>query len=151
MRRSFLDFGSITGHFFFSTSSLFLRDLFVSSQTFGDRVLYPMAWIVPLFVTFSTFGAANGSCFTAARYKTDTSATLCVEGERNTPAAVCLSAWCAYSVGVRRKEGTDKQSFKWRTMISDSRGKALTGKRKEVKIDKCKIYSKGICICLSPL
>uniref|UniRef100_A0A3B3ZS47 b(0,+)-type amino acid transporter 1 n=1 Tax=Periophthalmus magnuspinnatus TaxID=409849 RepID=A0A3B3ZS47_9GOBI len=33
--------------------------------TFGDRVLYPMSWIVPLFVVFSTFGSANGSCFTA--------------------------------------------------------------------------------------
>lgn len=35
--------------------------------TFGDRVLYPAEWIVPLFVAFSTFGAANGSCFTAGR------------------------------------------------------------------------------------
>ncbi|KAJ0002065.1 hypothetical protein NQD34_001861 [Periophthalmus magnuspinnatus] len=35
--------------------------------TFGDRVLYPMSWIVPLFVVFSTFGSANGSCFTAGR------------------------------------------------------------------------------------
>ncbi|XP_036399957.1 b(0,+)-type amino acid transporter 1 [Megalops cyprinoides] len=35
--------------------------------TFGDRVLYPMSWLVPLFVVFSTFGAANGSCFTAGR------------------------------------------------------------------------------------
>uniref|UniRef100_A0A3B3DGU4 b(0,+)-type amino acid transporter 1 n=1 Tax=Oryzias melastigma TaxID=30732 RepID=A0A3B3DGU4_ORYME len=35
--------------------------------TFGDRVLYPLSWIVPLFVAFSTFGAANGSCFTAGR------------------------------------------------------------------------------------
>ncbi|KAM6943515.1 b(0,+)-type amino acid transporter 1 [Xenentodon cancila] len=35
--------------------------------TFGDRVLYSLSWIVPLFVTFSTFGSANGSCFTAGR------------------------------------------------------------------------------------
>ncbi|XP_072237327.1 b(0,+)-type amino acid transporter 1 [Leuresthes tenuis] len=35
--------------------------------TFGDRVLHPLAWIVPLFVAFSTFGSANGSCFTAGR------------------------------------------------------------------------------------
>ncbi|XP_071346123.1 b(0,+)-type amino acid transporter 1 [Trachinotus anak] len=35
--------------------------------TFGDRVLYPVSWIVPLFVVFSTFGSANGSCFTAGR------------------------------------------------------------------------------------
>ncbi|KAK5873763.1 hypothetical protein PBY51_018775 [Eleginops maclovinus] len=35
--------------------------------TFGDRVLHPWSWIVPLFVVFSTFGSANGSCFTAGR------------------------------------------------------------------------------------
>ncbi|XP_068172504.1 b(0,+)-type amino acid transporter 1-like isoform X2 [Antennarius striatus] len=35
--------------------------------TFGDRVLHPLSWIVPLFVVFSTFGAGNGSCFTAGR------------------------------------------------------------------------------------
>ncbi|XP_044060580.1 b(0,+)-type amino acid transporter 1 isoform X3 [Siniperca chuatsi] len=35
--------------------------------TFGDRVLYPLSWIVPLFVVCSTFGSANGSCFTAGR------------------------------------------------------------------------------------
>ncbi|XP_037676276.1 B(0,+)-type amino acid transporter 1 isoform X2 [Choloepus didactylus] len=35
--------------------------------TFGDRVLYPASWVVPLFVAFSTIGAANGACFTAGR------------------------------------------------------------------------------------
>uniref|UniRef100_A0A3Q3J0N6 b(0,+)-type amino acid transporter 1 n=1 Tax=Monopterus albus TaxID=43700 RepID=A0A3Q3J0N6_MONAL len=35
--------------------------------TFGDRVLYPVSWIIPLFVVFSTLGTANGSCFTAGR------------------------------------------------------------------------------------
>ncbi|XP_060041658.1 B(0,+)-type amino acid transporter 1 [Erinaceus europaeus] len=35
--------------------------------TFGDRVLYPASWVVPLFVAFSTIGAANGTCFTAGR------------------------------------------------------------------------------------
>ncbi|XP_076855182.1 b(0,+)-type amino acid transporter 1 [Brachyhypopomus gauderio] len=35
--------------------------------TFGDRVLEPLSWLVPLFVVFSTFGAANGSCFTSGR------------------------------------------------------------------------------------
>ncbi|XP_033478443.2 b(0,+)-type amino acid transporter 1 isoform X1 [Epinephelus lanceolatus] len=35
--------------------------------TFGERVLFSMSWIVPLFVVFSTFGSANGSCFTAGR------------------------------------------------------------------------------------
>ncbi|POI28293.1 hypothetical protein CIB84_007957 [Bambusicola thoracicus] len=37
------------------------------SQTFGDRVLYPASWIIPLFVAFSTIGSANGVCFTAGR------------------------------------------------------------------------------------
>ncbi|XP_058136098.1 B(0,+)-type amino acid transporter 1 [Dasypus novemcinctus] len=37
------------------------------AMTFGDRVLYPASWVVPLFVAFSTIGAANGSCFTAGR------------------------------------------------------------------------------------
>ncbi|XP_045702934.1 B(0,+)-type amino acid transporter 1 [Phyllostomus hastatus] len=35
--------------------------------TYGDRVLYPASWVVPLFVAFSTIGAANGTCFTAGR------------------------------------------------------------------------------------
>uniref|UniRef100_A0A8C5MIC8 b(0,+)-type amino acid transporter 1 n=1 Tax=Leptobrachium leishanense TaxID=445787 RepID=A0A8C5MIC8_9ANUR len=35
--------------------------------TFGDRVLHPAAWLVPLFVAFSTIGSANGTCFTAGR------------------------------------------------------------------------------------
>ncbi|XP_056463804.1 b(0,+)-type amino acid transporter 1 [Gadus chalcogrammus] len=35
--------------------------------TYGHRVLHPVSWIVPLFVVFSTFGSANGSCFTAGR------------------------------------------------------------------------------------
>ncbi|KAM8876802.1 b(0,+)-type amino acid transporter 1 [Synchiropus picturatus] len=35
--------------------------------TFGDQVLHPVSGIVPLFVVFSTFGSANGSCFTAGR------------------------------------------------------------------------------------
>ncbi|NXQ29757.1 BAT1 protein, partial [Alaudala cheleensis] len=35
--------------------------------TFGDRVLYPASWIVPLFVVCSTLGSANGTCFTAGR------------------------------------------------------------------------------------
>ena len=36
--------------------------------TFGDRVFGSASWIVPIGVACSTFGAANGSAFTAARY-----------------------------------------------------------------------------------
>ena len=29
--------------------------------TFGNRILGPLAWLMPLSVAFSTFGAANGT------------------------------------------------------------------------------------------
>lgn len=76
---------------------------FVPPQTFGDRVLYPMSWIVPLFVAFSTFGAANGSCFTAGRYEIDTSGTLRVEEGEEHSSAVCVSPRYTFSEGVRKK------------------------------------------------
>lgn len=37
------------------------------ATTWGERVLGVMAFIIPLSVVFSTFGAANGSCFTGGR------------------------------------------------------------------------------------
>ncbi|VDI18884.1 solute carrier family 7 (L-type amino acid transporter), member 9 [Mytilus galloprovincialis] len=37
------------------------------ATTWGQRVLGVMAFIIPLSVVFSTFGAANGSCFTGGR------------------------------------------------------------------------------------
>ena len=37
------------------------------ATTFGAKVFKDFAWIVPLGVACSTFGAANGSAFTAAR------------------------------------------------------------------------------------
>ncbi|XP_037075075.1 b(0,+)-type amino acid transporter 1-like isoform X2 [Pollicipes pollicipes] len=35
--------------------------------TFGNRILGVMSWLMPLAVTLSTFGAANGTCFTSGR------------------------------------------------------------------------------------
>ncbi|XP_013167118.1 PREDICTED: b(0,+)-type amino acid transporter 1-like isoform X2 [Papilio xuthus] len=35
--------------------------------TFGNRVLGPLAWLMPLAVTISTFGSANGTLFVAGR------------------------------------------------------------------------------------
>lgn len=35
--------------------------------TFGNRLLGPMAWLMPLAVTISTFGSANGTLFVAGR------------------------------------------------------------------------------------
>lgn len=36
-------------------------------QTFGNRILGAMAWLMPLSVTISTFGSANGTLFAAGR------------------------------------------------------------------------------------
>jgi len=36
-------------------------------STFGERVLSPMEWIIPVSVTCSVFGTCLGSCFTAGR------------------------------------------------------------------------------------
>lgn len=37
-------------------------------QTFGDKVFGVMNWIVPVFVSLSTFGGVNGLLFTSGRY-----------------------------------------------------------------------------------
>lgn len=38
--------------------------------TFGNRILGPLTWLMPLSVTISTFGSANGTLFAAGRYVT---------------------------------------------------------------------------------
>lgn len=35
--------------------------------TFGHRILGALAWLMPLSVTISTFGSANGTLFAAGR------------------------------------------------------------------------------------
>lgn len=35
--------------------------------TFGNRILGALAWLMPLSVTISTFGSANGTLFAAGR------------------------------------------------------------------------------------
>ena len=37
-------------------------------QTFAERALGPMAFIIPIFVCLSTFGSTNGNLFASGRY-----------------------------------------------------------------------------------
>lgn len=60
---------------FFSTVSLFsfsparalIHHSFALSQTFGEKLLGVMSWIMPISVALSTFGGVNGSLFTSSR------------------------------------------------------------------------------------
>ena len=45
----------------------YLLVLVLCPQTFADRTLGVMSWIMPLFVAASTFGGLNGAIFTSAR------------------------------------------------------------------------------------
>lgn len=52
-------------------------------QTFGNRILGVMAWLMPLSVAISTFGSANGTLFAAGR--------LCFAASREGHLLDCLS------------------------------------------------------------
>lgn len=57
--------------------------LFYVLQTFGNRILGVMAWLMPLSVAISTFGSANGTLFAAGR--------LCFAASREGHLLDCLS------------------------------------------------------------
>ena len=44
-----------------------VMSFFPISQTWGDAVLGTAAFIIPVSVALSTFGAANGACFAGGR------------------------------------------------------------------------------------
>ena len=59
------------------------RSRYFFSQTFGNRILGVMAWLMPLSVAISTFGSANGTLFAAGR--------LCFAASREGHLLDCLS------------------------------------------------------------
>lgn len=60
-----------------------ISELFYILQTFGNRILGVMAWLMPLSVAISTFGSANGTLFAAGR--------LCFAASREGHLLDCLS------------------------------------------------------------
>ena len=61
----------------------YLQKIFYFPQTFGNRILGVMAWLMPLSVAVSTFGSANGTLFAAGR--------LCFAASREGHLMDCLS------------------------------------------------------------
>ena len=51
----------------FLKNSFKIEVIFCSFQTFADRTLGVMSWVMPLFVACSTFGGLNGAIFTSSR------------------------------------------------------------------------------------
>lgn len=49
------------------TSNLCSVSKYIGLQTFGIRALGSIAWVIPLSITISTFGSANGTLFAAGR------------------------------------------------------------------------------------
>lgn len=52
-------------NFFFDPSAFFFS--FNLHQTFGEKLIGMMSWIMPISVALSTFGGVNGSLFTSSR------------------------------------------------------------------------------------
>lgn len=51
----------------FSLARAVIHHSFALSQTFGEKLLGVMSWIMPISVALSTFGGVNGSLFTSSR------------------------------------------------------------------------------------
>lgn len=60
-------FSSTVSLFSFSRAQAFIHHTFALSQTFGEKLLGVMSWIMPISVALSTFGGVNGSLFTSSR------------------------------------------------------------------------------------
>ena len=51
----------------FYTNKTIVRHIGLLSQTWAQRVIPDVAFLIPIFVAMSTFGSANGSMFAGGR------------------------------------------------------------------------------------